>query len=916
MMGTMPVRFRSIASCVLMITTLIGACSRSNSGDETSRIIERWAPETPAADCRIFAYGDDAEWHALADRRGHLPFFRLSKAITGPWHWTSHEEWDAWWREAGPVADRLARFYEERFDCDGLTQKLEQLRAGGYHDVEKWRRIIAGRRALIADTTLSEARRAERGVDLLRAADSLSVLDHRAVIYLWMSDQYGLAGMMHERMRCAEEAYRLAREARNHFLVCQLLGVIGSGGGLEGSTRPGIWYWHEGRRIAEEHEIWEQWARLTIFLARYYSREGNLARALQMVTEVMDQLDRVDIGRDELRHLRSCARFFMRLECYDMARRVARRIEVVLEATRDEAEDERSYEMFAGMAIAGVRMHSQDWESADSLYASIAAYYDSRIRGVPPYYPYWLEGLNENGQYERTLSVYEGARARLQPHIHANASIQRYKAEAELALGRPDSAAASLEVFDAVFEGEGHQTEITHRDYLSVLVTQALEGDVRARAAANEAFRALEHRISNMSAASQGYLWIDVNDDLRFLMHRLVSGDVLTRYGIELIWSDLYGLLGSGDPASDVDVFSRARKRALSVMEGLEGTVHCLYVVEDPAVWRFTATGDGVAVDTLGAPIDGLSKAVRDTWEWMSEGPEDPSAAPDGRRIGDLTALSRTLLPQRLRERSERRLLITGDGFLRRLPFEALNLDGDRSYVPVASVFDVATVRSTGSPPAGSGAGTLIIAAPAVSGRLARTIGRNRDLPAAREEARRAAAVLPGPTVFSGRAATRAMIENLWGNAEYIYIAAHVVRNREVPFLSLLPLASGEDDTEPYLAVLDVRQADLSGCDMVVLSGCATGAPYVDATISGASLGDAFIDAGAGVVIQTYWEVRDDHAGTTMAAFLDQWGSGEHDPVRALSSVRRDLMDRYPHPYFWASYGVSGRLDRVRSSSH
>ena len=887
---------------------LLSTCS--GPADQAERALERWAPATSPADRRVFSRGSDAEWHTLADRRGYFPFHKVIREMVGHWNWTSREEWEEWERETGPFIDRLSRFQEERFECRGLTQRLEQIRAAGYDGVEAWRRVVGTLRALRADTTLSETQRVKRGERLLPAADSLTVLDQRAYAYLWLSDACGQAGLQEQRRPYAAQAYRLATEAESHYMVCQLLGVIGSGGGLEGSDRAPLWYWHEGRRIAYQHEIWDQWARLTMFLARYYSREGDFARSLQMVNDVLDQLDRVDVGQSELRHLSSCARFYMELDCHEAAQRIAQRIEVLLEAD-PLMEAEGKYQMFAGMTLAAVWMESGRWGAADSLYTRIAADHDRGIQGVPPYYAHWMEGLNRNGRYAKTLSVYDGVRSRMQRHVYENAILQTYKAEAELELGMPDSAAASLSIFDASLGGRRHHAARTHRDYLSVRVARAHRGEAAARELASEAFHTLEERVSTLSPASQGYLWIDVNDDLRLEMHRLSADDPVTRYGVELVWRDLYPRLGDGRPPETGDLFSIARRRALQTMADLSGAIHYLYAVHDREVWRFTATGDGVVVDTLGAGMAALSISARTAWQWMSAAPADAGAGPEPDLVAVLTELGQALLPEGIARRSERRLLFTGDGFLRRVAFEALNVGSP--YTPLASVFEVAGFHPARALPRRTTAGTLIVAAPEVSGRFARRLGGQQHLPQARMEAREAASVLPDATILAGADATREAVRSAWENVAHIYMAVHVVRDPQVPFLSLLPLAGG-DDTESYLSVMDVRQADLSGCEMVVLSGCATGAPYVEATISGASLGDAFIDAGAGVAIQTHWEVRDDHARLTMSAFLDNWRNTA-DPVRAMSDARRELMEQSPHPHFWSAYGVSGRLGRIRPAS-
>ena len=98
---------------------------------------------------------------------------------------------------------------------------------------------------------------------------------------------------------------------------------------------------------------------------------------------------------------------------------------------------------------------------------------------------------------------------------------------------------------------------------------------------------------------------------------------------------------------------------------------------------------------------------------------------------------------------------------------------------------------------------------------------------------------------------------------------------------------------------------------LVVLSGCSSGAPYLTARRAAACLGDAFLDAGAGAVVQTFWDVGDVQARELMTAFV---GALSQNPskIRTLNNVRRAALmgpRGVRHPFSWAAFSI--QLGRV-----
>jgi CHAT domain-containing protein len=128
-----------------------------------------------------------------------------------------------------------------------------------------------------------------------------------------------------------------------------------------------------------------------------------------------------------------------------------------------------------------------------------------------------------------------------------------------------------------------------------------------------------------------------------------------------------------------------------------------------------------------------------------------------------------------------------------------------------------------------------------------------------------------------------------------------------VPYIAFVPMATAASgrDADAYLELADILGADLSGCELVVLSSCASGAPYVEGHVASPSLGDAFVDAGARAVVGTFWSVRDDAAARVMREFARAYRGRGADAVTALCAARRRLLEEGVSPHEWAAYAIT-----------
>jgi CHAT domain-containing protein len=316
----------------------------------------------------------------------------------------------------------------------------------------------------------------------------------------------------------------------------------------------------------------------------------------------------------------------------------------------------------------------------------------------------------------------------------------------------------------------------------------------------------------------------------------------------------------------------------------------------------------------------------------MAADPGDEGALAPDDLVRDLRGLARALLPREVLAESSpgaplgstesaappalrrhgRALYVTADRSLSRLPFETLDLAASGQYRPLVTGWDVTYVRHVGGIRQRAARGPKLVVTNVGLPEVRRGWrASGPELVEARAEAA-AAADDAGAVLLEGPKATKKGILSRWESSPVLYFAGHFVQDPDASYLTLMPLATSGGDTTPDAAsldVLDVRAADLSACRLVVLSGCASGAPYLSRNTAGPSFGDAFLDAGASAVIQTAWDVRDDQSRSFMSAFTAAFRTGgAHDIERALRDARLSHLSGpggVRHAFVWAAYSLA-----------
>jgi CHAT domain-containing protein len=142
---------------------------------------------------------------------------------------------------------------------------------------------------------------------------------------------------------------------------------------------------------------------------------------------------------------------------------------------------------------------------------------------------------------------------------------------------------------------------------------------------------------------------------------------------------------------------------------------------------------------------------------------------------------------------------------------------------------------------------------------------------------------------------------------KFVHFATHgilpVESGIKEPSLVLSYDGRGKDDM--LLTLSEILEFKLRA-DMVVLSACNTGSGKVTRAEGVASLGSAFLAAGAASVTVSLWHVADNSTAELMEEFYKNLVKGM-SKAAALAAARSALVAKgYDNPFFWAPFVLTG----------
>ncbi len=245
---------------------------------------------------------------------------------------------------------------------------------------------------------------------------------------------------------------------------------------------------------------------------------------------------------------------------------------------------------------------------------------------------------------------------------------------------------------------------------------------------------------------------------------------------------------------------------------------------------------------------------------------------------------------------NKRQILVVAHGALHYLPFNALH-DG-REYLidryrlrllPSASVMPyLRPVRPTTR-------ALLAFGNP--------DLGDPRlDLKHAQTEAQAVTKVLPGSRVLTRREASETAFKRQGAGYAYLHFASHGDFNADSPLNSSLLLAKDREN-DGTLTVGELYSMRLNA-DLVTLSACETGLGKIANGDDVVGLTRGFLYAGSRSIVASLWKVDDEATAYLMTRFYGALkGTSKREALR-LAQI--ETRKKYPHPYFWAAFQLTG----------
>jgi CHAT domain-containing protein len=176
------------------------------------------------------------------------------------------------------------------------------------------------------------------------------------------------------------------------------------------------------------------------------------------------------------------------------------------------------------------------------------------------------------------------------------------------------------------------------------------------------------------------------------------------------------------------------------------------------------------------------------------------------------------------------------------------------------------------------------------------------DLAFAQKEALEVTKTWPKSKVFLRKDATEETLNRYRGNYNYIHFATHGEFSSDHPLQSAILLAP--DANSNGLLTVDKLYSMQLNADLVTLSACETGLSKVANGDDLVGLTRGFLYAGSNSIVASLWQVDDLSTSYLMIRFYKHLK--KNDKRTALRKAQLETRKKYPHPYFWAPFQLTG----------
>jgi len=176
------------------------------------------------------------------------------------------------------------------------------------------------------------------------------------------------------------------------------------------------------------------------------------------------------------------------------------------------------------------------------------------------------------------------------------------------------------------------------------------------------------------------------------------------------------------------------------------------------------------------------------------------------------------------------------------------------------------------------------------------------DLAFAQREALEVTKTWENSRAFLRKDATEEILRRFGNDFNYIHFATHGQFNPDAPLQSALLLAP--DNRSSGMLTVDKLYSVRIEANLVTLSACETGLSRIANGDDLVGLTRGFLYAGSRSIVASLWKVDDRATSHLMTRFYQELRNG--DKREALRTAQLETRGLYPHPYYWASFQLTG----------
>lgn len=176
------------------------------------------------------------------------------------------------------------------------------------------------------------------------------------------------------------------------------------------------------------------------------------------------------------------------------------------------------------------------------------------------------------------------------------------------------------------------------------------------------------------------------------------------------------------------------------------------------------------------------------------------------------------------------------------------------------------------------------------------------DLAYAQKEAIEVIKTSPNSKVFLRKEASEEALRKYGSSYNYIHFATHGQFYAETPLKSALRL-SPDSQYDGVISADKLYSMQLDA-DLVTLSACDTGLSKIANGDDLVGLTRGFLYAGSSSIVASLWKVDDLATSQLMMRFYKEMQGT--DKREALRTAALETKEKYPHPYYWASFQLTG----------